>query len=81
MAIVNLPRVPGPKPWGRHDLPPAFGNPEGRIGEIWFDDPSGDLPLLTNGCLRLKNYLFRCIPMTRKRLRRAWPAAKKNAGL
>ena len=46
MAIVNLPRVAVPKPWGRYDLPPAFGNPEGRIGEIWFDDPSGDLPLL-----------------------------------
>ncbi len=36
------------KPWGRTELPPAFGAPEGqRIGEIWFaggDAP--DLPLL-----------------------------------
>lgn len=46
MAIVNLPRVAFHKPWGRFDLPPAFGKPEGRIGEIWFDEPSGDLPLL-----------------------------------
>lgn len=46
MAIVNLPRVAVPKPWGRYDLPPAFGKPEGRIGEIWFDEPLGDLPLL-----------------------------------
>jgi mannose-6-phosphate isomerase len=46
VAIVNLPRVAVPKPWGRYDLPPAFGKPEGRIGEIWFDDPSAGLPLL-----------------------------------
>jgi mannose-6-phosphate isomerase len=46
VAIVNLPRVAVPKPWGRYDLPPAFGKPEGRIGEIWFDEPLGDLPLL-----------------------------------
>jgi mannose-6-phosphate isomerase len=37
------------KPWGRRDLSPTFGEstaPE-RIGEIWFEHPSGnDLPLL-----------------------------------
>ena len=46
MAFVNLPRVAVSKPWGRYDLPSAFGDTEGRIGEIWFDDPSDDLPLL-----------------------------------
>jgi mannose-6-phosphate isomerase len=36
------------KPWGRTDLPPAFGDPDGRrIGEIWFaDGKAGKLPLL-----------------------------------
>ena len=36
------------KPWGRTDLPAEFGSTGGRkIGEIWFEHPSGDdLPLL-----------------------------------
>ena len=36
------------KPWGRVDLPSPFANDgDGKIGEIWFEHPSGDdLPLL-----------------------------------
>jgi mannose-6-phosphate isomerase len=37
------------KPWGRTNLPPTFGGgtAQERIGEIWFEHPSGgDLPLL-----------------------------------
>lgn len=36
------------KPWGRTDLPPAFGDHGGRrIGEIWFEREDGEpLPLL-----------------------------------
>src|SRR3546814_1741344 len=36
------------KPWGRIDVPVAFGDLAGRrIGEIWFEDPAGDdAPLL-----------------------------------
>src|SRR3546814_13512734 len=36
------------KPWGRTDVPAAFGDLAGRrIGEIWFEDPAGDAaPLL-----------------------------------
>jgi mannose-6-phosphate isomerase len=34
------------KPWGRTELPPMFGAPEGkRIGEVWFTG-GDDLPLL-----------------------------------
>jgi len=43
------------KPWGRKDLWPGFGDvPEGGdpVGEIWFEDPSGDDPEL------LVKYLF-----------------------
>lgn len=33
------------KPWGRTDIPPAFGAPAGlRIGEIWYE--GDDLPIL-----------------------------------
>src|SRR3546814_14893318 len=36
------------KPWGRIDVPVAFGDLAGRrIGEIWLEDPDGDdAPLL-----------------------------------
>jgi mannose-6-phosphate isomerase len=36
------------KPWGRTDIPPAFGDMEGRkIGEIWYDDGAAEpLPIL-----------------------------------
>lgn len=36
------------KPWGRTDIPLVFGEfGNGRIGEIWFEDPAGnDAPLL-----------------------------------
>lgn len=41
------------KPWGRDMLPPFF--PDGgdrRIGEVWFDDPPGEHPVL------LVKYIF-----------------------
>jgi mannose-6-phosphate isomerase len=35
------------KPWGRTDLPPVFAQARGRrIGEVWFDAPGRELPLL-----------------------------------
>lgn len=35
------------KPWGRDSLPPPFAaSPGRRIGEIWFEHPSGPLDLL-----------------------------------
>lgn len=35
------------KPWGRTDIPRAFGDLRGRrIGEIWFEDPAGDAAAL-----------------------------------
>ena len=41
------------KPWGRTDIPPAFGAPAGkRIGEVWFVG-TRDLPLLAK-------YIFTC---------------------
>ncbi|MFM6852579.1 MAG: class I mannose-6-phosphate isomerase [Sphingopyxis sp.] len=31
------------KPWGRTDIPAAFGNTHGRhVGEVWFEHPDGD---------------------------------------
>jgi mannose-6-phosphate isomerase len=39
---MKLPTKIVEKPWGRTDIPPAFGDFGGRrIGEIWFEDPAG----------------------------------------
>ena len=39
----RLTRLVVEKPWGRADIPAAFGDFGGRrIGEIWFTDPDGD---------------------------------------
>ncbi len=46
MAFISLPREAVSKPWGRTDLPSAFGASEERIGEIWFDAQDSPLPLL-----------------------------------
>ncbi|HEX7874125.1 MAG TPA: class I mannose-6-phosphate isomerase [Sphingobium sp.] len=41
------------KPWGRDSLPPLFPDGgSGRIGEVWFDGPDGQVPTL------LVKYIF-----------------------
>jgi mannose-6-phosphate isomerase len=49
------------KPWGRRDLPPAFGTvreADEPIGEIWFEHPDGAVPQL------LIKYLFTAQPLS-----------------
>ncbi len=49
MTATCLTTIKVAKPWGRHQLWPGFANPshDGEaIGEIWFDTPGRDLPLL-----------------------------------
>ena len=55
MAVTRLETRRVEKPWGRRDLPPAFGAVEEGgepVGEIWFEDPRGGDPEL------LVKYLF-----------------------
>lgn len=43
VMLIRLETVVVEKPWGRTDIPPAFGDFGGRrIGEIWFAHPAGD---------------------------------------
>ena len=52
-GAVRLTQKTVEKPWGRHDLPAIFPNPDGqKIGEIWFDGPEGRHPPL------LVKYIF-----------------------
>jgi mannose-6-phosphate isomerase len=53
MTATKLTTITVEKPWGRTELWPGFANPSGaKIGEIWFEAPSG-----TNPDLMVK-YLF-----------------------
>lgn len=41
--LTRLKTIVVEKPWGRTDIPAAFGDFAGRrIGEIWFSNPAGD---------------------------------------
>ena len=41
--LTRLETIVVEKPWGRTDIPAAFGDFRGRrIGEIWFSNPAGD---------------------------------------
>lgn len=41
--LTRLETIVVEKPWGRTDIPPAFGDFGGRrVGEIWFSNPAGD---------------------------------------
>lgn len=52
-GAVRLTQKAVEKPWGRHDLPESFPNPDKqKIGEIWFDGPEGRHPPL------LVKYIF-----------------------
>ncbi len=49
MVAIKLPTIRVEKPWGRHQLGAGFGNVsanQAAIGEIWFEPPSPDDPLL-----------------------------------
>lgn len=50
MTMIRLDRHYVEKPWGRTDLPAAFGAGDARIGEVWYDTPAehggAKLPLL-----------------------------------
>ncbi|WP_427969862.1 class I mannose-6-phosphate isomerase [Altererythrobacter sp.] len=46
MSLEILPRHFVEKPWGQSDVPAAFGAPEGKLGEVWFDRADAPLPLL-----------------------------------
>jgi mannose-6-phosphate isomerase len=53
MPATKFSTITVEKPWGRTDLWPGFGNPAGqKIGEIWFEAPSGTQPDL------MVKYLF-----------------------
>jgi mannose-6-phosphate isomerase len=64
------------KPWGRTDIPPAFGDMGGRkIGEIWYDDGATEpLPILVKWLFTSEKLSIQVHPDD------AQAKARKNAG-
>ena len=63
------------KPWGRVEIPGAFGPPHGkRIGEIWFDDAAtGPLPLLVKYIFTSERLSIQVHPDDRQAQQRGLP--------
>lgn len=68
------------KPWGRTDLPAAFGGPgDLQVGEIWFDAPDGRaLPLLVKYIFTSENLSIQVHPDDAQARARGLPGGKSE---
>jgi mannose-6-phosphate isomerase len=68
------------KPWGRTDLPVAFGAPAGkRIGEVWFESPgSAPLPLLVKWLFTSEKLSIQVHPSDAQAQVRGLPSGKEE---
>lgn len=68
------------KPWGREDIPAAFGDMGGRqIGEIWYDAPdAGKLPLLVKWLFTSEKLSIQVHPNDDQAAQRGLPAGKEE---
>ncbi len=65
------------KPWGRHDLPAAFGvDPALRIGEVWFDAPDAPLPVLIKWLFTSERLSIQVHPNDHQANERGLPSGK-----
>jgi mannose-6-phosphate isomerase len=69
-----------PKPWGRNDIPPAFGVPKGeQIGEIWYES-AGDqqLPILVKWLFTSQKLSIQVHPSDTQAQERGLPSGKEE---
>ncbi len=68
------------KPWGRRDIPAAFGDMGGKqIGEIWFDAPGGGkLPLLVKWLFTSEKLSVQVHPDDAQARARGLPSGKEE---
>lgn len=68
------------KPWGRTDIPAAFGDMAGkRIGEIWFEHDGPDpLPLLVKWLFTSENLSIQVHPNDAQAIERGMPSGKEE---
>jgi mannose-6-phosphate isomerase len=68
------------KPWGRTDIPAAFGDMGGRqIGEIWYESgESGDLPILVKWLFTSEKLSIQAHPNDTQARERGMPSGKEE---
>ena len=68
------------KPWGRADLPSAFGAPDGeRVGEVWYETPdSAPLPLLVKWLFTSEKLSIQVHPNDAEAYARGLPSGKEE---
>jgi mannose-6-phosphate isomerase len=68
------------KPWGRTDIPPAFGDFAGRqVGEIWYEAPNGaPLPLLVKWLFTSEKLSIQVHPSDTQAKERGLPSGKEE---
>ena len=68
------------KPWGRTDLPSAFGAPDGqRVGEVWYETPdSAPLPLLVKWLFTSEKLSIQVHPSDAEAQMRGLPSGKEE---
>jgi mannose-6-phosphate isomerase len=68
------------KPWGRSDLPPAFGaDPDKKTGEIWFEpEGGGALPLLVKWLFTSEKLSIQVHPNDARAHARGQPSGKEE---
>jgi mannose-6-phosphate isomerase len=68
------------KPWGRTDLPSAFGAPDGqRVGEVWYETPdSAPLPLLVKWLFTSEKLSIQVHPNDAEAHARGLPSGKEE---
>jgi mannose-6-phosphate isomerase len=68
------------KPWGRDDIPTAFGAPAGeRIGEVWYETSDGEsLPLLVKWLFTSEKLSIQVHPSDAEAHARGLPSGKEE---
>lgn len=68
------------KPWGRTDVPAAFGAPDGqRIGEVWYERAGfGELPILVKWLFTSEKLSIQVHPSDAEAKARGLPSGKEE---
>jgi mannose-6-phosphate isomerase len=79
MRNVKLAKHMVEKPWGRNDIPAAFGAPVGkRIGEIWYDIAGDPLPILVKWLFTSEKLSVQVHPSDEQARQRDLPSGKEE---
>lgn len=75
---VVLDRAFHERPWGRSDLPAAYGAEGRRIGEVWHQSPGAALPVLIKSLFTSESLSVQVHPDDASALRAGLPSGKEE---